>query len=100
MEVLDEDAQRVLLLDPGVSVEDGKQRFRHSVLGRWCSVMGWSGQVSRAGRVQKENKHCFYVLVCGECGVLFRWGGESTGVLVLGRGKIDDQILPGRSIIQ
>lgn len=55
MEMVDEDVQRVLLWEAEVSVEeDGEQRFWHSVLGRWCSVIGWLGQVSRAGGCRKR----------------------------------------------
>lgn len=48
--------------------------------------------------VQKESKHRFYVLVCGICDVVFRWGGDSTGVFVSGCKKVDDQVLPGRNV--
>lgn len=68
------------------------------MLGRWCRVIGLWGQVSRAGGVQKESKHRFYVLVCGICDVVFRWGGDSTGVFISGCRKVDDQALPGRNV--
>lgn len=95
MEMVDEDVRRVLLWEAGVSVEGGEQRFWHSVLGRWCSVIGWSGQVSRAGGCRKRINIGFMSWFA-EDAVCFLGGvGTAPGVLVLGCRKVDDQVLPG-----